>query len=131
MALIFSTCWPTTIWRPSTCAGGAGGGGGCAATGMTDRSAAKRISIRRDMGALPSRWPRPIVRHRAGGRILARSAPLRPSAHCTRGWRVAGVCAYTGVMTYEEWQAFISTHLPEPVAEDTTDLHETWYTAGD
>lgn len=34
-------------------------------------------------------------------------------------------------MTYEEWQAFISTHLPEPVAEDTTDLHETWYTAGE
>ena len=60
----------------------------------------------------------------SGGRFSARTAPRRPRTQCTRGWRVAAVCAYTGEMTYEEWQAFISTHLPEPVAEDTIDLHE-------
>jgi hypothetical protein len=34
-------------------------------------------------------------------------------------------------MTYEEWHAFIGAHLPEPVVEETTDIHETWFTSGD
>jgi hypothetical protein len=34
-------------------------------------------------------------------------------------------------MTWEEWHAFISAHLPAPVVEETADDGATWFTSGD
>ena len=34
-------------------------------------------------------------------------------------------------MTWEEWHAFITTHLTAPVVEETADDGATWFTSGD
>jgi hypothetical protein len=34
-------------------------------------------------------------------------------------------------MTWEEWHAFITTHLGAPVVEETADDGATWFTSGD
>ncbi len=34
-------------------------------------------------------------------------------------------------MTYEEWHAFITAHLPEPVSVEDGEADDAWFTAGD
>ena len=34
-------------------------------------------------------------------------------------------------MTWEEWHAFITTHLGAPVVEETAEDGATWFTSGD
>jgi hypothetical protein len=34
-------------------------------------------------------------------------------------------------MTYEEWHAFVATHLAEPVLEETAGDREVWFTSGE